>query len=83
MPLLPAHPRRAEVHVLGSADQVLMPDGDGVVVAAGERLVAVLGLDDVVVVDTPDAVLVTTRERAQDVKALVTELQARGRTELI
>jgi mannose-1-phosphate guanylyltransferase len=45
-------------------------------------MVAVLGLDDIVVVDTPDAVLVTTRERAQDVKALVDLLKASGRADL-
>ena len=77
------HPDNTAVRVLGDPAQVLAPDGDGVVVAAGNRLVVVQGLSDVVVVDTPDAVLVTTRARAQDVKALVTELQARGRTDLL
>ena len=43
---------------------------------------AVVGLDDVVVVDTADALLVTTRQRAQDVKAIVDALKATGRTEL-
>ena len=47
----------------------------GLVVPRGGRLVALVGVDDVVVVDTPDAVLVTTRERAQDVKALVDRLR--------
>ena len=46
--------------------------------AAG-RTVAVVGLDDVVVVDTGDALLVTTYARAQDVKAVVDELERRGR----
>jgi mannose-1-phosphate guanylyltransferase len=44
--------------------------------------VAVVGLDDVVVVDTPDALLVTTRERAQDVKAVVAALKESGRADL-
>ncbi len=82
-PLVPVHPDTGSVHVLGDAGQVLVQDVDGLVVATGGRLVAVLGLDDVVVVDTPDAVLVTRRSRAQDVKALVTELQSRGRVDLI
>jgi len=38
--------------------------------------------DDIVVVDTPDVVLVTTRARAQEVKALVDQLKATGRTHL-
>ena len=49
--------------------------GERLVVPAGGRLVAVVGLDDVVVVDTGDALLVTTRARAQDVKAIVEDLQ--------
>ena len=68
--------------ILGEADLVLARDTTGVVVPGSGRTVAVLGLDDIVVVDTPDAVLVTTRERAQDVKALVDLLKASGRADL-
>jgi mannose-1-phosphate guanylyltransferase len=46
-----------------------------VVVAQSGRLVATLGLEDSVVVDTPDVVLVCRRDRAQDIKSLVDELQ--------
>lgn len=60
------------VRVLGAPDRVLTLDAPGAtVVAGGERLVAVLGLPDVVVVETADALLVTTRDRAQQVKAVV------------
>ncbi|MBP2312554.1 mannose-1-phosphate guanylyltransferase/mannose-6-phosphate isomerase [Azospirillum soli] len=45
------------------------------------QLTAVVGLDDVVVVSTEDAVLVASRDRAQDVKALVEQLRRDGRTE--
>ena len=68
--------------VLGEAGLVLAQDTTGVVVPGSGRTVAVLGLHDIVVVDTPDAVLVTTRERAQDVKALVDQLKASGRADL-
>jgi mannose-1-phosphate guanylyltransferase len=68
--------------VLGEADLVLAKDATGVVIPGSGRKVAVLGLDDIVVVDTPDALLVTTRERAQDVKALVDLLKASGRADL-
>lgn len=71
------------LRVLGSADQVLAHDSSGLVVPRSGRLVAVLGLDDVVVIDTPDAVLVTTRARAQEVKSLVAQLQARARLDLL
>ena len=68
--------------ILGERDLVLAMDTTGVVIPGSGRTVAVLGLDDIVVVDTPDAVLVTTRERAQDVKALVDLLKASGRADL-
>jgi mannose-1-phosphate guanylyltransferase/mannose-6-phosphate isomerase len=41
---------------------------------AQNRLVATIGLERTVVVDTPDATLVCHRDRAQEVKDLVTEL---------
>ena len=41
-----------------------------------------LELEDIVVGDTPDAILVTTRERAQEVKAIVERLKASGRGQL-
>ena len=68
--------------VLGDPNLVRSCDADGLVIPASGRLVAVLGLEDIVVVDTPDAVLVTTRARAQDVKAIVDELKAEGRSAL-
>ena len=40
-----------------------------------------VGLSNVVVIETPDAVLVTDRNRSQDVKHLVAELNSSGRTE--
>ncbi len=50
-------------------------------VHASKRLVGVVGLKDVVVVETPDAVLVADRHSTQDVKELVSALQAQGRSE--
>jgi mannose-1-phosphate guanylyltransferase/mannose-1-phosphate guanylyltransferase/mannose-6-phosphate isomerase len=41
-------------------------------------LVATLGVQDLVIVATNDAVLVASRERTQDVKALVEQLKAQG-----
>ena len=68
--------------VLGERADVLTLDATGLVVPGSGRVVAVIGLDDVVVIDTPDALLVTTRARAQDVKQIVNELKASGRTDL-
>ncbi len=61
--------------VLGDSADVLAEASTGLVVPRAGRLVALVGVDDIVVVDTPDALLVTTRERAQDVKALVDRLR--------
>ena len=81
--LLPPPDGSETVRVLGESARVLAEDADGVVVPAGGRLLAVLGLDDVIVVDTPDAVLVTTRQRAQEVKALVERLGREARDDLL
>jgi len=50
--------------------------------AAGGRLVATIGLTDAVIVDTRDALLVTSRDRSQDVRALVERLSAARRREV-
>lgn len=50
-------------------------------VCAGRKVVALVGMEDTVVVDTPDALLVCPRDRAQDVKDVVTRLKAAGREE--
>jgi mannose-1-phosphate guanylyltransferase/mannose-6-phosphate isomerase len=60
---------------------VLLQDAAGNLVHAGSRLVALLGVQNHVVVETDDAVLVAPRERAQDVKQLVTELKQARRSE--
>jgi mannose-1-phosphate guanylyltransferase len=70
------------VRILGDAD-VIVQDSTGLVVPRSGRVVAVLGLDDVVVVDTPDALLITTRERAQDVKAVVEQLKSQGKHHIL
>jgi mannose-1-phosphate guanylyltransferase len=57
-------------------------DSSGLVVAGTGRVISVVGLDDIVVVDTPDALLVTSRERAQDVKQVVSRLRQDGRADL-
>jgi mannose-1-phosphate guanylyltransferase len=43
-----------------------------------KRVYALVGVSDLVVVETDDAVLVIPRERAQDVRAVVDALKARG-----
>lgn len=45
------------------------------------HLVATVGVDGLIVITTPDATLVAHRDAAQDVKKVVDELKAKGRTE--
>ncbi len=45
-----------------------------------KKVIALVGVSDLVVVDTDDALLVMPRERAQDVRAVVDALKARGDT---
>ena len=49
--------------------------------AYGQRLVAMVGLDDVIVVETDDAILVGKADRMQEVKTVVAQLKAEGRSE--
>ncbi|QWT18719.1 mannose-1-phosphate guanylyltransferase/mannose-6-phosphate isomerase [Bacillus sp. NP157] len=61
---------------------VIAIDTRGSLVRSHDRhLVATIGLEDVVVVTTPDATLVARRDRSQDVKKIVDQLKAAGRTE--
>lgn len=50
----------------------------GTVVFSPSHLVATIGVEDLVVVVTDDAVLICPKDRDQDVRRLVDELQARG-----
>lgn len=60
---------------------VMLEDVSGSFVRSDDRLTAVVGLDDVIVVSTTDAVLVSSKDRAQDVRAIVERLKAQGRRE--
>ncbi len=58
---------------LGDRPPTLAVGADGAWVHAGKP-VAVVGIPDAVVVETAEAILVTTRDHAQDVKAVVDQL---------
>ncbi|MDX1519968.1 MAG: mannose-1-phosphate guanylyltransferase/mannose-6-phosphate isomerase, partial [Gammaproteobacteria bacterium] len=60
---------------------VITKDSENCLVRAGQRLVTILGCRDLVVVETADAVLVADREKAQDVKDIVAQLNEQGREE--
>jgi mannose-1-phosphate guanylyltransferase len=48
-----------------------------------KKTIAVFGVEDLVVVDTDDAILVTSRDRAGDIKTLISELKRRKRQDLL
>jgi mannose-1-phosphate guanylyltransferase len=58
-------------------------DSGNCLVCGGDKLVALVGIRDTIVVDTNDALLVCAKERAQDVKRVVEELEKRGLTEYL
>lgn len=58
-----------------SIGEVIAIDSRSNYVHSPRRLAAVLGVDDLIVVDTADALLVAHRDKAQDVKNIVTELK--------
>jgi len=60
---------------------VLLHDCSGTLVDAESRLVTAVGLEDVIIVETKDSTLVASKEKAQDVKALVDALKEKGREE--
>lgn len=60
---------------------VIVNDTSGCYLRAESRLVATVGLRDHIVIETSDAVVVAPRNRSQDVKAIVEQLNAENRSE--
>jgi mannose-1-phosphate guanylyltransferase len=56
----------------------IVVDSRGCIVLARDRPVAVIGAENLVVVDAGDAVLVVPRDRVQEVRKAVAELEKRG-----
>jgi mannose-1-phosphate guanylyltransferase/mannose-6-phosphate isomerase len=63
-----------------TAGQTLVVESQGSLLFSQSRLVATVGVQDLVVVETPDAVLVADKRRTQDVKKVVEQLKAQGRS---
>jgi mannose-1-phosphate guanylyltransferase/mannose-6-phosphate isomerase len=61
---------------------VLLLDATNSIARSDDRLLVVYGLDGVVAAVTPDAVLVAALDRAEDMKRVVSALEAAGRTEI-
>lgn len=70
--------RDGDGNVVDGAQGVLVDTRGSYVRAPAGKVVALIGVEDLVVVDTPDALLVMPRARAQDVRAVVGELEKRA-----
>lgn len=73
----------ASGHVVINARDLVSVDAADCLVYGDNRLVALVGVNDLIVVNTADAMLVCAKERAQDVKKVVEELERRGMTEYL
>ncbi len=60
---------------------VILQDSDNCYVMADTRLVTLLGVSNLAVIETADGVLVVDKGKAQDVKNIVSLLQAQNRSE--
>lgn len=60
---------------------VLTHEAHGNYIRSEDKLVAAIGVDNLAIISTKDAIAIVPRERAQDVKHIVNQLKAAGRTE--
>ena len=58
--------------------KILAIDSSGCLIRGEEKLIAVIGLKDMIVVEAGNAFLVCPRERSQEVRRILAELQAQG-----
>jgi mannose-1-phosphate guanylyltransferase/mannose-6-phosphate isomerase len=72
-------PRDSDGNVIQG--DVIAEDTHNALLFAQHRCLATVGLDNIIVVETADAVLVASKDKAQDVKAIVNRLKASGREE--
>lgn len=69
--------------VVEGATHVGLDARDSLIVAPPGKVVATVGIDGLVIVDTPDALLVARKDRDQDVKKVVEQLEEQGREEVL
>lgn len=54
-------------------------ESSDILVYARDKMVATVGLKNVIIVDSPDAMLVVSKDRAQDIKALLDRVKSQGK----
>jgi mannose-1-phosphate guanylyltransferase/mannose-6-phosphate isomerase len=72
---------QADEHGNVNTGDVLHSESKNNLVHATSRLVATVGIENLVIVETADAILVATRERSQEVKKIVSQLEKKERQE--
>jgi mannose-1-phosphate guanylyltransferase len=70
-------------NVIIKAKHEISIDSEGCLVSGNDKIVVLLGVKEMIVVNTDDALLVCAKERAQDVKRVVEELEKKGLTEYL
>ena len=73
------HPKDAQGNVISG--DVVVHDSHNCLVHGNGKLVSVIGVENIVVVETKDATMIVHKDRVQDVKAMVNQLDAMGRSE--
>ncbi len=68
--------------VINARDFVSLDSGDCIVYGGG-RLVTLIGVEGLVIVNTEDALMLCRKEKAQEVKKIVSELENRGLKEYL
>lgn len=61
---------------------VIHSGSKNITVFGKDRLIACLGLENLIIVDTPDALLITHKEKSEEVKRVVEELEKHKRKEV-
>jgi mannose-1-phosphate guanylyltransferase/mannose-6-phosphate isomerase len=64
-----------------TSGDTLLANTKNSLIHANSRLVSAVGIENLVIVETADAVLIANRNNSQDVKSIVTQLEAQGREE--
>jgi mannose-1-phosphate guanylyltransferase/mannose-6-phosphate isomerase len=64
-----------------TSGDTLLSNTKNTLVHAGSRLVSAVGVENLIIIETADAVLVADRKNSQDVKNIVTQLEAQKREE--
>jgi len=71
------------VETFGKEGWHLGIETSGCLIEMRERLVATVGVSDLVIVDTDDAVLVCAKDKAQEVKKIVSQLKEKNETKFL